>query len=199
MKYAYMAIMLPVCLLGAVLISRSVTLESLNNQNTIFDGFEKTQSLWLFSDRIGSASASGLERARVAIGGPLGLSSQEAVYFISIEDMQGQPLVSDCDYEVSGGAIDARWWSITLYDSDTQHYVPNAQKRSSWNSLSVPQGDDGNWAFTVSQMRQDGPWLPSQAEPGRRFELNLRVYNPSPDLRAAIPNIPLPRVERLSC
>lgn len=61
--------------------ARALTVNSLTSQNSIFDTFEQVDGAWLFSDKIGAAAASGVERARVAIGGPLGLSSKEAVYF----------------------------------------------------------------------------------------------------------------------
>lgn len=188
-----------ICVLGSAYVGKSVTMDGLRDQNSIFDDFVTTPSGWLFSDKIGSEAASGVERAKVAIGGPLGLSSKEAVYFIAITDSDGERLISECDYRVSGGPIDSRWWSISLYDSETQHYVANTDNRSSWNSVSLPRDDADGWHFTVSQTPQVGSWLPAQAEDGRRYELNMRIYNPSADLRAKLPNITLPVVERVSC
>lgn len=180
-------------------VTRAVTVDSLTNQNSIFDTFEFVDDTWLYSDRIGAAVASDVERARVAIGGPLGLSAKEAVYFVATQDDGGERLQSQCTYRVTGQPIDTRWWSLTLYDSITQHYVPNAENRSSWNSLSVPSSDTGEWVIHVAPTPQDQAWLPSQAAPDQGFELMLRVYNPSPELRAQLPNIDLPTVERVSC
>lgn len=179
--------------------SWSITTTGLNDQYSIFDDFEQTESLWLYSDKIGAASASGVERAKVAIAGPLGLSSEEAVYFIALADNQGRPLSSTCDYRVTGRPIDTRWWSLTLYDSQTQHYVPNPINRSSWNNVAIPRTEDGGWGISISQTPKDHTWLPSQASEGRSFELNLRIYNPSDETRARLPNIDLPDVERTSC
>lgn len=179
--------------------ARHFTMSSLTSADSIFDGFEQTESLWLYSDKIGAASASGVERAKVAIGGPLGLSSQEAVYFIAIADNEGRPLSSSCEYRVTGTPIDTRWWSLTLYDRETQHYVPNVHNRSSWNSVTIPRTGDGNWLVNVSPTEKEEAWLPAQAEADKSFELNLRVYNPSDATRAALPNINLPDVERISC
>lgn len=179
--------------------AKHFTVSSLTSADSIFDAFEQTDSLWLYSDKIGAPTASGVERARVAIGGPLGLSSQEAVYFIAIEDNEGRPLSSSCDYRVTGTPIDTRWWSLTLYDRQTQKYVPNAVNRSSWNSVAIPRDADGKWTVTVASTEKDETWLPSQADPDQSFELNLRVYNPSDATRAVLPNINLPDVERVSC
>ncbi|MEL7540187.1 MAG: DUF1214 domain-containing protein [Pseudomonadota bacterium] len=179
--------------------ARAITVNSLTNQNSIFDTFEQVDGVWLFSDKIGASAASGVERARVAIGGPLGLSAKEAVYFVATQDGGGEPLRSQCTYRVSGQPIDTRWWSLTLYDSITQHYVPNAENRSSWNSVSIPRADHGEWVINVAPTPQDTAWLPSQETPHQSFELILRVYNPSEATRSILPNIVLPSVERASC
>ncbi|MEP3891972.1 MAG: DUF1214 domain-containing protein [Hellea sp.] len=181
------------------LAAKHMTTAALTDENAIYNSFEKTESLWLYSDKIGGAAATNVERAKVAIAGPLGLSSKEAVYFIAVEDNQGRPLLSSCDYRVTGSSIDARWWSLTLYDSETQHYVPNAINRSSWNSAAIPKGTNGDWVINVSQTSKQETWLPSQERGARPFELNLRVYNPSAETRAKIPNITLPNVVRASC
>lgn len=171
----------------------------ISSGDSIFDTFEETKSGWLFSDDIGSANAVPIERARVAVGGPLGLSSSEALYFVALDDSAGRRLSSSCTYLVTGAQIDTRWWSLTLYDSHTQNYVPNVAKRSSWNSAAIPKREDGTWQITVSGQSTDGNWLPSQSAPNRPFELNLRTYNPSDKTREDAPNIALPVVERLEC
>lgn len=195
-----------IILLGAIVVAaatffgtRAMTVNSLTNQNSIFDTFEFVDETWLYSDRIGAAAASDVERARVAIGGPLGLSAKEAVYFVATQDDGGERLQSQCTYRVTGQPIDTRWWSLTLYDSITQHYVPNDDNRSSWNSVSIPRTGSGEWVINIAPTAQDAAWLPSQAKPDQGFELMLRVYNPSPDLRKQLPKIDLPTVERVSC
>ncbi|MEM6536014.1 MAG: DUF1214 domain-containing protein [Pseudomonadota bacterium] len=184
---------------GAVWSARALTIAALTDQNAIYDDFEQTPSLWLFSDKIGAAAASGVERAKVAIAGPLGLSSKEVVYLIALTDNQGERLVSNCTYRVTGSPIDTRWWSLTLYDSETQHYVPNEDNRSSWNSVAIPRDQQGNWSIDVAPTRRGDAWLPSQSNGARAFELMLRVYSPSAATRAALPDINLPDVARLSC
>lgn len=195
-----------VTLFGAIAISvasffggRMMAVNSISDQSSIFDTFERVGSTWLYSDKIGAAAASDTERARVALGGPLGLSSKEAVYFVATRDDQGAPLTSECVYQVVGQPIDTRWWSLTLYDSETQHYVPNVLNRSSWNSISVARSEAGEWTVQVASTEQDLAWLPAQEAPNQSFELILRVYNPSAATRDILPNIELPKVERLSC
>ncbi|MEO0804572.1 MAG: DUF1214 domain-containing protein [Cyanobacteria bacterium J06642_2] len=200
MKYALISSVLMVGIIAASYFAAgTITMNSLTNENSIFDSFEQVDGTWLYSDKIGAAAASGVERARVAIGGPLGLSSKEAVYFVATQDDTGEPLRSQCTYRIRGQPIDTRWWSLTLYDSITQHYVRNAENRSSWNSVSVPRSDGEKWVINVAPARQDVAWLPTQQTPDKGFELMLRVYNPSDVIRATLPNIALPTVERVSC
>ncbi|MEO1189095.1 MAG: DUF1214 domain-containing protein, partial [Pseudomonadota bacterium] len=125
--------------------ARALTVKSITDQNSIFDTFEQVDGVWLYSDKIGAAAASNVERARVAIGGPLGLFAKEAVYFVATKDDQGAALQSHCTYRVTGQPIDTRWWSLTLYDSVTQHYVPNDVNRSSWNSVSIHRCQIAEW------------------------------------------------------
>jgi len=199
LKYAIIVLGALGVIAATFFAARALTVKSLTNQTSVFEAFEEVDGTWLYSDKIGAAAASNVERARVAINGPLGLSAKEAVYFVALKDSQGDPLRSHCTYRVSGQRIDTRWWSLTLYDSLTQHYVPNAENRSSWNSVSVPRSDLGDWEVNVAPTPQSGAWLPSQTTPDQSFDLMLRVYNPSAATRAILPNIDLPDVERVSC
>ncbi len=163
-------------------------------------GFQGGANGWQFSDSIGTDAASPLERARIAIGGPLALSASEAIYFLTLTDASGAPLDSSCVYAVSGGDFEARWWSVAIYDGATRAYIANPDNRSSWNSAVLLQDGAQAWQFVISPERPDaGNWLPSQAEPGQSFELLLRLYNPSDETRAAGLSLALPVVEKTSC
>jgi hypothetical protein len=186
-------------IIGSAYFARSHTISALTNTGSVYEAFQQTDSGWLYSNTIGSETASGIERARIALGGPLGLSAQEAVYFIAQTDNADRRLNSSCAYTVTGTPIATRWWSLTLYDSDTQNYVENDLRRSSWNNVAIPRNEAGGWVINVSGNAADDTWLPTQTEADKPFELILRLYNPSAELRAALPEINLPVVERLSC
>lgn len=199
MKYILIAIGALLIIWASFQIAKKTTLQSLRDQKAVFDTFQTTKSGWLYSETIGSNAASGVERARVALSGPLGLSSKEVIYFIAQADNDGNRLSSSCDYRVLGQSLDTRWWSLTLYDSKTEKYVPNSINRSSWNNENIVRDEAENWIINVSGKPQNGNWLPSQSENRLEYELMLRLYNPSDTLRKALPNITLPQVERLSC
>ena len=183
----------------ASILSFRFTMLWLQDSDGVFDEFYTTQTQWRYSDEVGALDASPVSRARVAIGGPLGLSSKEVIYFITTEDTDGERLVSGCDYKMSGSDIDSRWWSVTLYDSTTANYVPNTDNRSSWHSEALPFNTAGQWALTISPDAQPSPWLPSQMNSSIPFDLVLRLYNPSVQTRADVPDIVLPIVEKISC
>ena len=189
-----------VCLVGTFfLATRLITINYLTDPSAVFDTFKLVDTNWLYSDKVGAPAASNVERARFAIGGPLALSAKEVVYFVSVTDEDGAALQANCDYKVSGREIESRWWSITVYDSETQHYIPNALNRSSWNSASIPRSASGEWVIDVSPHQQDTTWLPTHQNSEKPIELMLRIYNPSDATRALLPNIDLPRVEKVSC
>ena len=145
MKYILIAIGALLIIWASFQIAKKTTLQSLRDQKAVFDTFQTTKSGWLYSETIGSNAASGVERARVALSGPLGLSSKEVIYFIAQADNDGNRLSSSCDYRVLGQSLDTRWWSLTLYDSKTEKYVPNSINRSSWNNENIVRDEAENW------------------------------------------------------
>ena len=158
---------------------------------------------WQSDWSIGSESANPYVRARVARNGLMGLRKEEAVYFLKTEDDAGEALTEACTYRVSGGAIPAAWWSITLYDPDNRLPM-NEDGRLSFDQTKAALANDGNasqWAFQVSATApadERTPWVSSQA--GGTFDLTLRLYQPS-DALLSDPEAALspPSIERLSC
>jgi hypothetical protein len=145
---------------------------------------------WEINPLVGSAAAGPWDRARVARHALLGLTREEAVYYVASRDSEGRPLSADATYRVRGGGIPARWWSITAYGSD-YFLIPNEQGRYSFNSETVSRDDDGGFAFVISRTPRPGDWLPlGEAE---RFDLLLRLYNPEGRATAA----DLPVIERV--
>ena len=70
---------------------------------------------WRSDFAIGSKAADPYTRARVARHGLLALAKTEAVYLTRTTDDAGAPLREACTYRLSGGAMPAGWWSVTLY------------------------------------------------------------------------------------
>lgn len=151
---------------------------------------------WRSDFAIGSKAADPYTRARVARHGLLALAKTEAVYFTRSRDDAGEPLRETCRYRISGGAMPATWWSVTLYNSDSM--LPG----NTDNALSIDaeQAGPGRWSATIAPTRPAaaGGWISSRN--AGTFDLTLRLYVPD---AAVLANpkaaLDLPRVERVDC
>lgn len=154
---------------------------------------------WHSDWTIGSEAANPWTRARIARHGLLALNKDEAVYFTRATDADGDRLTEACSYRVSGGAMPALWWSITLYDSTS--YLPrNADNALSYDLTdAAAAGDAADWSFTVAPKAPgEGGWMSSQA--AGEFDLTLRLYKPTAALLADPEGVlAAPVIEKLSC
>ncbi len=154
---------------------------------------------WSSDWTIGSKAANPWTRARVARHGLFALTKEEAVYFSRKTDDDGRRLRETCTYEVSGGALPALWWSITLYDG-TSFLPRNTDEALSFDLTDASAiGDPTAWAFTIAAAAQaEGGWVSSRA--AGEFDLTLRLYKPSPEL-IANPEAVLdaPRIRMVTC
>jgi hypothetical protein len=151
---------------------------------------------WRTGEKVGTADASVSTRASVALRGLLALPEREAIYFNATTDSQGRKLEGRCSYRVTGGAIDARWWSLTLYDSKG-YLIGNPESIHSVGSAAIPPQEAGNWTVDISAKRTGPHWIAMPDD--QPFELTLRAYHPSRDLLARRGSVSLPRIERGEC
>jgi len=150
---------------------------------------------WTHNRAAGSTAAGPYSRAIIAKEGLLALSAREALYFTLTRDENGRPLDEACIYELNGGDIDARWWSVTLYAAD-DYLARNNDHAASIDASSIAQSRTG-WRARIAPVRGDTDnWLSSR-DARRGFSLMLRVYNPQRDFRAAEET--LPALTTVSC
>jgi hypothetical protein len=151
---------------------------------------------WRSDFAIGSEAADAYTRARVARHGLLALARSEAVYFTRTTDDDGAPLREACTYRLSGGAMPAGWWSVTLYDAASM--LP--ANTDGALSIDASRAGTGAWEAVIAAQRPEGAdhWISSR-EAGT-FDLTLRLYMPDPAVIATPTNelVP-PRIERLGC
>jgi hypothetical protein len=151
---------------------------------------------WRSDFAIGSEAADPYTRARVARHGLLALARTEAVYFTRATDDDGAPLSENCRYRLSGGAMPAGWWSVTLYDARSM--LPANTDMAL--SLDAEQAGTGAWEAIIAPLRPEGAghWISSRG--AGQFDLTLRLYMPDPALIAAPGEIlDAPRITRLDC
>ena len=153
-----------------------------------------TAGPWRTGSDFGSVRADAYTRAVVALRGLLALPAREARYYTATTDSAGAPLDGTCRYRVSGGAIPARWWSLTLYD--TAGYLV-ASQAGRFSVASAAIADPARWSIAVAPAEQAAPWLPT----GRiaRFDLTLRTYLPDGGGAAPLTPAQLPVIVREGC
>ena len=160
---------------------------------------------WRTSASIGSADASGVVRAVVAIGGLLASTREDSMYY-TVNSVAGEPLRLNCRYRIEGGDYEADWWSITAYGWD-YYLIPNREKRYSFNNENIARSEDGSWVIHVGATPEEGNWLPvgpsgSPAESqstDHDFDLLLRLYTPGDAYLQRPESAPLPTVTLEGC
>lgn len=150
---------------------------------------------WSTDLTVGGAAAGPWVRARVARVGLLALPRAETVYFDRTTDEAGQPLDPACTYAISGGPLQTRWWSVTVYGAD-QMLVRNDDKA---HSIDATRAGGGPWQATLGSARPPGGGLWLSTAGATAPILMVRLYNPKPSDDAALAGLALPRVERVGC
>jgi hypothetical protein len=148
----------------------------------------------------GNPQADPYTRAHVARSGRLPLTSTVARYFTARTDSAGRTLVSSCEYLVEGGPINARWWSLAVYD-EYSGLIDNPSARYSFNSEEMLRHADGSYRVNLSSKARPENWLPSGTA-DQTLVLMLRIYSPRETDASGIGLVPserLPKIERKSC
>ncbi|MEM9255272.1 MAG: DUF1214 domain-containing protein [Pseudomonadota bacterium] len=154
---------------------------------------------WQHNPYVGSDEANGYSRAAIALIGFLGMTREESIYFVARTDDEGHPLTGECTYRVEGSFAqnEARWWSITVYNTKNSKLIENEHDRYSFSGDTLPQHEDGSFAFRVSAAGNSGYWIPVQRDSD--FDLTLRMYEPSPRAMHNPHEIRLPSITKEVC
>ena len=175
--------------LGAVLASRTIQVAG-QNKNLVLRNAE-----WGYFASMDLAE-NDLQRAFIGRIGLFALQDSEAIYFIANQDNEGKPLNADSQYLIEGQALDAAYWSITLYGED--HFlIPNEEKRFSYNQVNVQYKDSlkGRYQIQLGGNKTMENHLPMRGE--QQVNLLLRLYQPSSELYTNREGIALPSIKRL--
>jgi len=173
---------------GALVAGQSVRSGALGSNVTI--------GPWVTGTDFGTAEASARTRAVVALRGLLALPASEARYYTAATDDAGRPLDGRCRYRLSGGALPAKWWSITVYDG-AGYLVKNDAGLYSLGSAALGPGEQARWNVVLAPDREPGHWLPSGGID--HVELTLRTYLPADGGRGNLTRAQLPAIVREGC
>jgi hypothetical protein len=148
----------------------------------------------------GNPNADPYTEAHVARSGRLPLSSTMARYFTARTDSAGRALTSGCQYRITGSPLNARWWSIAVYD-EYGGLIENPSNRYSFNDEELLRHADGSFRINLSSKARPENWLPAGSA-DQALVLMLRIYNPretDSDGVGLIPGDRLPKIERTAC
>jgi len=151
---------------------------------------------WTTGTDFGTVQASAKTRAVVALRGLLALPASEARYYTAAADDAGRLLDGRCRYRLSGGALPAKWWSITVYDG-AGYLVKNDAGIYSLGSAALGPDEQERWSVVLAPDRRPGHWLPT----GKidHVELTLRVYLPADGGHGNLARAQLPSITRAAC
>ncbi len=155
---------------------------------------------WVSWNSLGNPAADPYTRAHLARSGRLPLTSTVARYFVAKTDSAGHALTAGCEYLIEGSPINARWWSLALYD-DNGGLIDNRAGRHSFNSEEMLRHANGSYRVYLARTARPENWLPT-GDGYQNLVLMLRIYSPRETDSLGIGLVPderLPRIERLSC
>ncbi|WND03433.1 DUF1214 domain-containing protein [Temperatibacter marinus] len=183
-----------ISLLSGIGLGLAATLYLLNSETI---GQSIQIGSWETNPDIGNISANMFLRAKVARQGLLALNKDQTVYFSTHRDSDGDLLHSRCTYKISGSALPARWWSITIYGPDF-YLVANDDFRYSITKQTLnPEG----WTASIASISQSASLSQTDliAPEDSEFNFILRLYNPEFDLETESKNLILPIITKEVC
>jgi hypothetical protein len=129
---------------------------------------------WTAWPKTGTTDIDPYARAVIARTGELPTGLGDGVAFYARADDKGHPLDGRCDVELSGITPAARFWTLTLYDSEGR-LVPNSVNRQGFTSQEIMRQTDGSFTIQIAPRARLGNWLPTAGV--ERYILALRLYD----------------------
>jgi hypothetical protein len=156
-----------------------------------------TIGAWTAWPKTGTADIDPYARAAVARSGELPIGSGDGVAFLARNDEKGRPLDGRCDISVSGITPAARFWTITLYDTQGQ-LVSNSLQRYGFTSQEIVRSADGSFEIRIAPRSRAGNWLPTGGLD--RYLLMMRLYDtPVGVSTRSQRDAPMPAVTTVGC
>ncbi len=152
---------------------------------------------WTAWPKSGTVDADPYARATIARTGQLPMALGDGVSFSAQSDDRGRILDGRCDVLLSGVTPAARFWTLTLYNSDGE-LVANSVGRYGFTSEEIIRSADGSFAITVAPRANPGNWLPTGGV--ERYALVLRFYDTAIGVATrASREVPMPAIKTRGC
>lgn len=129
---------------------------------------------WVAWPKSGTPEADPYSRAIYARAGELPLGSTDGISFLATTDDNGSPLNGLCDIHISGHLPTARFWTLTIYDSQGR-LIDNAGGRHGFTSAEILWAPDAGAEIVLAPRARSGNWISTGGR--ERIEAVLRFYD----------------------
>jgi hypothetical protein len=152
---------------------------------------------WTAWPKTGTVDADPYAQASIARSGRLPTALGDGVAFTALNDDKGRVLDGRCAVVLSGVTPAARFWTLTLYNSDGE-LVANSLNRYGFTSQEIVRHADGSFEIVVAPRANPGNWLPTGGV--ERYQLLLRLYDTAVGVSTkAGREVPMPAVTVRGC
>jgi hypothetical protein len=152
---------------------------------------------WTAWPKTGTADVEPYARATIARTGQLPIALGDGVSFTAQADDNGKLLDGRCDVSIAGITPAARFWTLTLYNTEGE-LVANSVNRYGFTSQEIVRNAGGNFEIVAGPRANTGNWLPTGGV--ERYTLVLRFYDTAVGVSTkAGREVPMPAVITRSC
>ncbi len=152
---------------------------------------------WIAWPKTGLPDIDPYSKAAIARTGETPLGTAEGVRFIASSDGDGQKLTARCDYKISGTVQPARYWTVTVMDTEG-FVIANPLDRYGFTSSELLRDELGNFEISIATEARPGNWLPLGRD--GTFFLMLSLYDTTISSLAAHSDAALaPLIQRGAC
>lgn len=152
---------------------------------------------WIAVPGAGSPEPDPYARASMARRGRVPLALGDGLELFAQSDDTGEPLRLGCEYEISGGSMPARYWTLALMEPSGQA-VATPLGRAGFTSHELLRREDGSYSITLAPQARPGNWLSSNGT--GHFRLALRLYDtPLTTRTERTGTTSFPSIRKVSC
>jgi hypothetical protein len=156
-----------------------------------------TIGAWTAWPKTGTNDIDPYARASIARTGELPIGLGDGVAFFATGDNNGKSLDGRCVVAITGTTPAARYWTLSLYDTEGR-MVPNAAERFGFTSQELVRNADGTFEILIGPRARPGNWLPTGGVD--RYVLVLRLYDtPVGIATRTAREAPMPDVREKAC
>jgi hypothetical protein len=152
---------------------------------------------WVAWPRTGTSELDPYTLAKLSFFNEIPLGAAEGLKFIATSSSSGAPLTGKCDYKVSGGLPQARFWTLDIYSRDGKP-LAGESNRPGLSSAELLRPSEGGFEIVLSRNARPGNWL-SLPNDGR-FCLALTLYDVETSGGASrLPSEEMPSITQARC